>query len=336
MSGTVLSGLEIRRRQFGGETMFKVAKGLVLLCAYIFTGVVGASAQEPGPVLHKIKAAGAITIGHRTNSIPLSYLDADQKPVGFSLDLCALVVEKVKQTLALPELKVNYQPVTPSTSIPLVQNGAVDIECGATANTAQAQQQAAFSITTYQPELRWLVSRKLRVEGEGRSRRRRETRVPETAGDLRGKTVVLTQGAKTNLLVLTLSNDNSLGLSIMNGKDEADSFQLMESGRAVAFLDDDVLLLGLKANSKNPDAFTFLEDAYPSDPYALMFRKDDKAFKELVDGVLIAVMKSGEYEKLYAKWFESPIPPKNVNLAYPMSDELKKLIKESGDKANGK
>jgi glutamate/aspartate transport system substrate-binding protein len=296
----------------------------------VFSGLAsisGAIAQDLGPTLQKIKEAGAITIGHRDSAIPLSYLDGEQKPAGFSLDLCGLVVEKIKEKLALPDLKVNYQRAAPSDVVQLVSGGAVDIECGATAKTEAREQKAAFSMTTYVPEFRWLVPRRLRAEQEG-YHRRRETRFASSSDDLRGKTVVLTKGSGTTPLVLSLSSDKSLGLSIMEGKDNAESFALVESGKASAFLDDDVLLAGLKASAKNPDAYTFLEDSFPSHPYGLVFRKDDRSFKELVDGVLIAAMKSGEYEKIYAKWFQSPIPPKNVNLNFPMSEKIKLLIKE--------
>ncbi len=283
----------------------------------------------------KSKNAGAIVIGYRDAAIPLSYVDGEQKPVGFSLDLCGLVVAQVKEKLSLPDLKVNYQRVTPGNAVQLVSDGAIDIECGATANTESRQQQVAFSVTTYVPEYRWLVSRKLRVEAEG-SRRRRESKVPSSSDDLKGKTIVLTAGSNSNPFVLGLSSDRSLGLSIMQGKDNAESFNLMETGKVSAFLDDDVILAGLKANAKNPDSYTFLGDAFPSNPYALVIRKDDRPFRDLVNGALTDAMKSGQYEKTYAKWFQSPIPPRNVNLDFPMSEKLKLLIKGPSDKTAGR
>ncbi|MBI4724942.1 MAG: amino acid ABC transporter substrate-binding protein [Rhodomicrobium sp.] len=264
----------------------------------------------------------------------MSYTDAEQQPIGFSMDLCGLVANKIKQTSGLADLKINYQPLAPGDGASPVQNGTADIVCGATAVTPELQQQAGFSVPIFASELRWIVPRKLRVERELRHRRRRtEMITPSSAGDLKGKTVALTGGSPaTTSLVLTLSVDRSLGLSILEGKDDAESFKLVESGRASAFLADDVLLVGLKANAKNPDAFGFLDDAYPGRSYALMFRKDDKPFKELVDGVLTEAMASGEYAALYSKWFESPIPPRNVNLDYPMPAALKALIKAPGEK----
>ncbi len=309
------------------------AKHFVAVCVASFAGLAAASAQD-GPTLQRIKATGEIVIGYRDAAIPFSYLDAEQKPVGFSLDLCSLVAEKVKQKLRLKELKISYKPDTPANRASLVKEGAVDIECGATPKTADLARDAAFSIPIYTSELKWIVPRQIRVETEGTRRRRWETRTPTTADDLKGQTIALTQGSAATSLVLTLSVDRYLGLSILQGKDPADAFKLVETGKASAFMDDDVLLVALKANARNPDSFSFLDEGFPGASYALMVRKDDRAFKELADGVLAEAMKSGEYEKLYAKWFESPIPPKNVNLAYPMPEKLKKLIENPTGKSN--
>ena len=150
---------------------------------------------------------------------------------------------------------------------------------------------------------------------------------------MKGKPIALTQGAGVAPLVLALSSDRSLGLSIVEGKDNAESFKLVESGKAAAFLAGDLLLVSLKANAKNPDGYGFLSDAFPGVPYALMLGKDDSAFADLVNGALAEAMRSGEYAKLYTKWFESPIPPKNVNLAYPMPEELKELVKTAAGRA---
>lgn len=307
--------------------MRTIGKRLALAGAFSIAGILSAGAEELDATLQKIKNTGVITLGYQEGSIPMSYLDAEQKPVGYIIDLCGLITEKVKQKLGLTDLKINYQVVTADSAAALIHDGTVDIECGAIASTPQLQKQVAFSMPIYTSELRWIVPRKLRVESEGR-RRRHETRTPSSADDLRGKTVVLTEGSVATPLVLGLSSDRSLGLSILQGKDYAESFKLVETGKASAFIDDDVLLVGLKANAKNPDAFGFLDDGYPAATYALMIGKDDKPFKELVDGTLKDAMKSGEFGKIYAKWFENPIPPKNVNLDYPMPEKLKQMIKD--------
>src|SRR5215475_1960798 len=294
---------------------------LVLPCFALCFGLAApARAEDLGPTLQKIKEQGVFTIGHREASVPLSYLDGEQKPVGFAVELCQLVAEKIKAKLGLPGLRVTYLPVTSSTRIPLVANGTIDIECGSTANNIPRQQQVAFSVTTFAPQFRWIALKSSGVK---------------SADDLKGKPVILTAGSNTNGFVLKLNADKALGMTILQGKDHAESFLYVETGRAAAFMEDDILLAGLKAGSKNPNAFVFLQNEYLSDPYALMFRKDDKVFKQLVDEALTEAMKSGLYAKLYTKWFESPIPPKGINLAFPMSEKLKGLVANPNDKANG-
>ncbi len=282
--------------------------------------------------LQKIKDSGSMTIGYRENSIPMSYAD-NQQPIGFALDLCAAVVSKIKERLGLAELKIDYQAVTQAGAVQQLESGAIALDCAPAPVRAELAQQAAFSEPVFVSELKWIAPRRLRVEREGRRGTYYETISPASTEDLKGKPVVLTQGTGETSLVLALSSDRSLGLSILEAKDNAESFKLLESGKASAFLADDVLLVALKANAKNPDGFGFLSDAYPGVPYALMLGKDDSQFKELVDGALSEAMVSGEYAKLYAKWFESPIPPKNVNLAYPMPEQLKALLKAAASKA---
>jgi glutamate/aspartate transport system substrate-binding protein len=299
--------------------MTKQVRSLTAACLLLGLDLSGASAQGLGAVLQKIKDTGTITIGHREASVPFSYLDDSQKPIGFSLDLCGLVVDKVRATIA-PNLKVEYQAVNSSNRIPLVKNRTVDIECGSTANTIPRQSEVAFSVTTYAPQFKWLA---LKSSGVTRT------------DDLKRKSVVVTQGTNTAQFVARLNADKALGLKILQGKDHAESFLLVQTGRASAFMEDDILLAGLKATAMAPDDFVILEDAFPSDPYALVLSKDDPGLKALVDDVLKAAMKSGEYDKLYTKWFESPIPPRNVNLHFPQSEKLKGLVGSPSDKAIG-
>ena len=312
--------------------MSSLPKKIAVIWVAIFAGVQAASADDLGPALKKIKDTGTITLGYRENSVPMSYADAEQ-PAGFALDLCALVASKVKQKLGLAELKTEYKAVTQADAAALLKNGTLAIDCAATAVNGDPAQQIAFSNSIFVSELRWIVPQKLRVEREGRRGMRYETISPASTEDLRGKPIALTRGAGVTSLVLTLSSDRSLGLSILEGKDNAESFKLVETGKASAFLADDMLLVSLKANAKNPDAFGFLSDSYSGTSYALMIGKDDRQFRDLVDGAVLEAMKSGEYTKLYAKWFENPIPPKNVNLAYPMPDKLKELVKAAAEKA---
>jgi len=300
--------------------MTKLASGLATSCLIFAFALSAASAQSPSPTLQKIKEAGTITIGHRDSSVPFSYLDDSQKPIGFSLELCGLVVAKIKAKLGLADLKVAYQAVNSSNRIPLVKNGTVDIECGSTANTIARQQEVAYSVIFYAPQFKWIS---LKSSGL------------KTTDDLKGKTVVVTQGTNTAQFVAKLNTEKNLGMKILQGKDHAESFLLVDTGRATAFMEDDILLAGLKANAASPDNFVFLSDAFPSDPYGVMMSKGDPEFKRLVDDALTEAMKSGLYDRFYTKWFESPIPPKNINLNFPQSDKLKELIKTPSDKANG-
>jgi glutamate/aspartate transport system substrate-binding protein len=302
------------------KAMMKHVYSLATLCLALTLGPLVASAESLGPTLQKIKDSGTITIGHRDSSVPFSYLDDSQKPIGFSLDLCNLVVAKIKAKLDLPGLKVAYQGVNSSNRIPLVKNGTVDIECGSTANTIARQQEVAYSVIFYAPQFKWISLKSSDLK---------------TTDDLKGKTVAVTQGTNTAQFVAKLNAEKGLGMKVLQGKDHAESFLLVETGRASAFMEDDILLAGLKATASSPDNFAFLTDAFPSDPYGVMMSKGDPEFKRLVDDALTEAMKSGLYDKLYGKWFENPIPPKNINLNFPQSEKLKELVKTPSDKANG-
>ena len=241
----------------------------VVIAAALFLGVAApAETQDLGGTLKKVRETGVITIGHRDSSIPLSYLDDKLQPVGFSIELCKHVVEAVKAKLALPNLTVKYNPVTSATRLPLVANGTVDIECGSTANMTSRQTQVGFSYTFFVPQFKWIT---------------RTNNDVKSADDLRGKTVAVTAGTNTALFVNKLNNEGKLGMTIMQGKDHAESFLLVETGRAAAWMEDDILIAGFRANAKNPADFKLLDQSYPSDPYALMIRKDDQQFKSLVD-----------------------------------------------------
>src|SRR6266853_1919110 len=221
--------------------------------------------------------------------------------------------------LGLANLTVKYNPVTSATRLPLVANGTVDIECGSTANMTSRQTQVGFSYTFFVPQFKWITRTNNQIKD---------------ADDLRGKTVAVTAGTNTALFVNKMNNEGKLGMTIMQGKDHAESFLLVETSRASAWMEDDILIAGFRANAKNPADFRLLDKSYPSDPYALMIRKDDQQFKTLVDETLAALMRSGEFEKLYTQWFERPIPPRAINIQLPMSDALKRAIKEPNGKPN--
>ncbi|MBS0450916.1 MAG: transporter substrate-binding domain-containing protein [Proteobacteria bacterium] len=267
-----------------------------------------ASLAQDGGTLAKIKASGAITLGHRESSFGFSYLDANLKPIGYSMDICQRIVEAAKAQLKMPAIEVKYQSVTSGNRIPLVVNGTVDIECGSTTNLVERQKQVAFSPDIFRYNVRMLT----RADAGIRS-----------ISDLQGKSVVTTTGTTSFRLLRDADRGRGLEVTPLAGKDHADSFLLVESGRAQAFVLDDILLAGLIANARNPKDFAIVGESLRTENQSLMFRKDDPAFKALVDRVVGDMMKSGEMEKLYNKWFTSPIPPKGVNINYPLNAETK-------------
>ncbi|OXJ02000.1 amino acid ABC transporter substrate-binding protein [Burkholderia sp. AU33803] len=297
-------------------TKMKYQKAVLMfaaLCAFAS----GAHAQETG-TLKKIKDTGVIALGHRESSIPFSYYDQSQQVVGYSREFQLKVVDAVKKKLNLPNLQVKNIPVTSQNRIPLVQNGTVDIECGSTTNNVERQQQAAFSDTIF------VIGTRLMTK--------KDSGVKDFA-DLKGKTVVTTAGTTSERLLRKMNNDKQLGMNIISAKDHGDSFNTLESGRAVAFMMDDALLAGERAKAKQPGEWVIVGTPQSEEAYGCMMRKGDADFKKVVDDAISQVEKSGEAAKIYAKWFENPIPPKGLNLNFPLSDSMKKLYANPNDKA---
>ena len=269
------------------------------------------------PTLQKIKSSGTIVVGHRESSIPFSYLDGNQKPVGYSMDLCNKIVEEVKKELKMPALVTKLTPVTSQTRIPLMTNGTIDLECGSTTNSLERQKQVAFGVTTFVSPVRMVVKADSGIK---------------TLDDLNGKAVATTTGTTSDRYIKQNEKGHNIDVKNVYGKDHAESFLMVETGRASAFVMDEVLLAGFIANAKNPKEFAIVGPALSTEPYGIMLRKDDPQFKALVDKTLSGLMKSGEINKIYAKWFTSPIPPKNVNLNLPMNAQLQEAIKNPNDK----
>jgi ABC-type amino acid transport substrate-binding protein len=270
-----------------------------------------------GDTLKQVADTGRITLAYRESSIPFSYLEGAGKPIGFSMDIANAVVQEVRKQTGKPVLEIQYLPVTSQNRIPLVLNGTVDLECGSTTNNSQRGKDVAFAINHFYTGTRLLVKKSSGIKNYP---------------DLAGKSVSTTSGT-TNLQVLRKYDaDKKTNMQFVFGKDHAESFLLVEGDRAVAFGMDDILLYGLKANAANPALYEVTGDALQVEPYACMLRKDDPKFKALVDGVIKNLMKTGEFDRLYKKWFLSPIPPKNVNLNVPMSAELKDNLKALSDK----
>jgi glutamate/aspartate transport system substrate-binding protein len=288
--------------------------GFALAAAF---GAGQASAQELTGTLKNIKETGAITLGFRDSSIPFSYLDDAQKPIGYAMDICYKIVEAVKKELKLDKLEVKLNPVTSSTRIPLLANGTIDLECGSTTNNAERQKQIAYTNTHFLTASRFVSKKSSNIK---------------SIDDLKGKPVVSTSGT-TNIKQLTEANAaRNLGVNIIPAKDHAEAFLMVETDRAVAFVMDDILLASLVAGSKEPGAYVISTDAFSKpEPYGIMLRKDDPAFKKVADAATAALYQSAEGPKLYEKWFMQKIPPKGLNLNVPIGPEQKKQFAKPQD-----
>ncbi len=276
-----------------------------------------AFAQE-SPTLKKIKDTGSITLGHRESSIPFSYYDDKQQVIGYSQELMLKVVDALKAELKLAKLDTKLMPVTSANRITLVQNGTVDIECGSTTNNLERQKQVGFSTTIFVIGTRLMTKKDSGIKD---------------FPDLAGKNVVTTAGTTSERLIRKMNEDKKMGMNIISAKDHGESFLTLETGRAVAFMMDDALLFGEMAKAKKPGDWVVVGTPQSKEAYGCMLRKDDPGFKKVVDAALTKAMTSGDAEKIYAKWFMNPIPPKGLNLNMPLSDDMKTLYKAPNDKA---
>jgi glutamate/aspartate transport system substrate-binding protein len=279
--------------------------------------VAPAAAQDLTGTLKKVKETGAFTVGFRESSIPFSYLDDKQQPIGYAMDLCMRVVDAVKADLKMPNLKVNLQPVTSSNRIPLLQNGTIDMECGSTTNSVQRQQQVAFGPTYFVINVTAAVKKSSNINA---------------IAELNGKTVSTTSGTTSVPLIKSYEKTKNVTVKEIYGKDHGESFLLLADDRAAAFIMDDILLAGQIANSKSPGEYKILPESLRQEPYSMMLRKDDPQFKALVDKTVGGIMKSGEIEKIYAKWFMNPVPPKGINMNFPMTPPIREAFKNPNDK----
>ncbi len=277
----------------------------------------GLSTHLNAQTLKKVADSNKITVSYRESSVPFSYLIGSSKAVGFSVELTDTIIDDVRKKLQKPNLEVVTMPVTSQNRIPLLVNGTYDLECGSTTNNAARGKDVAFSINMFYTGTRLLT---------------KKTSGVKNYADLAKKTVASTTGTTNAQVIRKYSADKNLDMQVILGKDHDDSLLLVENDRATAFAMDDILLFGLMANSKNPASLQVVGDSLQVEPYACMLRKDDPEFKDLVDGSIARLMKSGEFAKMYSKWFESPIPPKGTNLSLPMSQPLKDNLKALSDK----
>jgi glutamate/aspartate transport system substrate-binding protein len=282
-------------------------------------------ALAAGPALaqtiDKIKSSGAITVGHRDASIPFSYYDDNQKPIGYAMDICMRVVDDLKKELKMPNLEVKYQLVTSANRIPLLANGTIDIECGSTTNNLDRQKQVSFTNTHFVTANRWVAKKSSNIH---------------SLNDLKGKTIVSTAGTTNIKQITEINAAQNLGMNIISANGHPEAFQMVETGRAVAFVMDDILLYSLAAQSRNPADYEISSVALSVEPYGIMVRKDDPAFKKIVDASTANTYKSGVISTIYEKWFLKPIPPKGLNLNVPMSAPLKKVLANPTDSGDPK
>ncbi|OSM96372.1 MULTISPECIES: glutamate/aspartate ABC transporter substrate-binding protein [Lonsdalea] len=277
-----------------------------------------AHAEELTGTLKKVKDNGVIVIGHRESSVPFSYYDNQQKVVGYSEAYSDKIVEAVKKKIGAPNLQVKLLPITAQNRIPLLQNGTYDLECGSTTNNLERQKQANFSNTIF------IIGTRLMTKVDSGIK---------DFSDLNEKTVVVTSGTTSEVLLNKMNDEKKMKMRIISAKDHGDSFRTLESGRAVAFMMDDALLAGERAKSKNQDQWVILGQPQSKEAYGCMMRKDDPQFKALVDETIAQIQTSGEAEKWFDTWFKQPIPPRNLNLNFELSDDMKALFKAPNDKA---
>jgi len=283
--------------------------------ASLFTTPV--QAQDLSGTLKKIKDTGSITIGHREASIPFSYLDDKQQPVGYAMDLCMKIVDAVKTELKMPNLKIALQPVTSANRIPLLQNGTIDIECGSTTNSVERQKQVAFGPTYFVINVTAAVKKSSGIK---------------TLAELNGKAISTTSGTTAVPLLKKYEKTASIDVKEIYGKDHAESMQLLSTDRVTAFVMDDILLAGQIANQPNPGEYLIFPESLRTEPYSMMLRREDPQFKALVDRAVGAVYKSGEIDKIFAKWFTNPIPPRGVNLNFQITPAIREAFKTPNDR----
>jgi glutamate/aspartate transport system substrate-binding protein len=292
-------------------------KASIRIAAVVAAGVCTITSAVFAQTLKKVADANRITVSYREAGAPFSYLATAGKPVGFAVDLTEAIVDGVRAKLNRPGLEVSWIPVTGQTRIPQLVNGTYDLECGSTTNTAARNNDVAFTISHFYAGTRLLVK-----NGSG---------IRDYA-DLAGKTVAVVAGSTNEKVLRKYGDEHRLDLRFVSGEDYADAFRMVETDRAAAFATDDILLFGLRANSANPALFDVVGATLQVEPYGCMVRKGDPEFKALADETIARLMRSGEFARLYAKWFEQPIPPKGVTLAMPMSESLRTNLTALSDK----
>ncbi|EPJ79905.1 MULTISPECIES: transporter substrate-binding domain-containing protein [Pseudomonas] len=296
--------------------MLDQKKQLLALVVAVCLGASAAQADDLTGTLKKIKELGTVTLGYRDASLPFSYLNDAQQPIGYSIELCQKIVDQIKVKVGEPNLKTEYVSVVAATRTPLLINGTIDMECGVTTNTVERQKQIGFLLTSYIASAKYAVKKTAGIN---------------SVADLKGKSVVVITGGSGEWITKNLDREKQLDLKILNAKDGGEAFLMLETGRAVAYINDDVQLMATIAQSRSPDAYSLLPEAMSAEPYAIGIRKNDPQFKTFADDVLRTLYSTGVIETQYPKWFQQPIPPKNATINLPMSDALKQAIANPND-----
>lgn len=280
-------------------------------------GSAAAADEALSGTLKKIQDEGVVVVGYRDASIPFSYYDSSQKPIGYSIDFTDLIVEKLKASLNMPNLEVRYIPITSQNRISLLQNGTFDFECTTTTHNESRAQQVDFSNSIFEIGTRLLVRKNSGIKD---------------FPDLKDKTVVVGAGTTSEKILRSMNVEKKLGMKIVSAKDHSESFLTLSTGRAKAMMMDDALLAGERAKVKDPSDYVITGTPQSYEAYGCMIRKGDKGLKSLMDQVIADAETSGAAAKIYNKWFMNPIPPKGLNLDFPMSDAMKKLFSAPNDK----
>ena len=296
--------------------MLDQKKQLLALVVAVCLGASAAQADDLTGTLKKIKELGTVTLGYRDASLPFSYLNDAQQPIGYSIELCQKIVDQIKVKVGEPNLKTEYVSVVAATRTPLLINGTIDMECGVTTNTVERQKQIGFLLTSYIASAKYAVKKTAGIN---------------SVADLKGKSVVVITGGSGEWITKNLDREKQLDLKILNAKDGGEAFLMLETGRAVAYINDDVQLMATIAQSRSPDAYSLLPEAMSAEPYAIGIRKNDPQFKTFADDVLRTLYSTGVIETQYPKWFQQPIPPRNATINLPMSDALKQAIANPND-----
>ncbi|MBC3907629.1 MULTISPECIES: amino acid ABC transporter substrate-binding protein [Undibacterium] len=290
-----------------------------ILQAGVFASAAVLAQVSVADTFDRIKKSQTINIAYREAALPFSYLSESKAPIGYTIDICTKMVDALKKELKLPQLKINFIPVTADNRIQAMTSGKTDMECGSTSNTAERRKEVDFTIPHFFSTLRMMVSTSSGIKNWP---------------DLKDKKVVFTKGTSADKFVLERDKVRALHMKMVEGKDHSDSFNLLETNQVDAFAQDEAILFGLKAKAKDPAKLTIVGDPLASEAYAIMLPKGDAAFKKAIDAEMGRMMADGEITRLYEKWFTKPIQPKNMNLAWPMGSLLKETIRFPSDKVN--